>query len=127
MGARDLGQPQRFNVNPRMQFATVFGFDPSLPVEEVNGSMTQVLMLMNGQQVQQALRSPQGAVARIHAAMPDHRALVERLYLHVLARFPTDAERATAVRYVAGHRNRMAATEDLAWALINSAEFIQRR
>jgi hypothetical protein len=121
------GAVPRVGMNPRQQFGAVFGFDPSLPFQEVSGSMTQTLALMNGALVQQAVRSPRGPIAQIVSEQQQDGAAIERLYLHVLSRFPSDRERTQALRYVSGQSDRAAAYEDLAWALINSAEFVQRR
>jgi hypothetical protein len=50
--------------------------------------------------------------------------VVTALYLTILSRFPTDAERRTVAEYAqAGGAARRAAAQDLAWALVNSAEF----
>ena len=50
--------------------------------------------------------------------------MVTGLYLAILSRFPTEDELKTAASYaqsVGG--NRRQAGQDLAWALVNSAEF----
>jgi len=50
--------------------------------------------------------------------------LTNRMYLQVLARLPTDDERANAEAYVASPgTNPHDRAADLAWALINSLEF----
>jgi hypothetical protein len=55
------------------------------------------------------------------------QAVVNGLYLTILSRFPTDEEREIVESYVGsrGGNSREAAV-DLAWALINSAEFLYR-
>ena len=55
-------------------------------------------------------------------------AAVDRnLYLTILSRFPTDEETKIALRYMdAGKKARRETVIDLAWALINSAEFMYR-
>ena len=53
--------------------------------------------------------------------------MIESLYLTILSRFPTDEEAKIALRYMdAGKKARREAVIDLAWALINSAEFMYR-
>jgi hypothetical protein len=52
---------------------------------------------------------------------------LDRIYLAVLSRYPTDDELRTASAYfqsVGG--NKWPAVVDLTWALINSAEFLYR-
>jgi hypothetical protein len=52
---------------------------------------------------------------------------VDRIYLATLSRYPTDEELKTvAAYYQSVQGNKWPATVDLAWALINSAEFLYR-
>lgn len=48
------------------------------------------------------------------------------MYLGILSRFPTAAETATAVAYFQSGASKRQAAVDLAWALMNSAEFLYR-
>ena len=58
-------------------------------------------------------------------ATPDDGVLAEELYLTFFSRLPTDAERATAVKYLGRDpARRREAAEDLAWSLLNSLEFV---
>jgi len=54
------------------------------------------------------------------------REIVDALYLTILSRFPTDEELKTVAEYVQSASVRREAAVDLAWALINSAEFLYR-
>jgi hypothetical protein len=55
----------------------------------------------------------------------DDAKLVEELYLTFFARFPTTDETAVGVKHLKKYaNNRRAAAEDLAWALLNSTEFL---
>lgn len=54
------------------------------------------------------------------------REVVETLYLTILSRFPTDEEWKTVTEYAQSASSRREAAVDLAWALINSAEFLYR-
>ena len=60
--------------------------------------------------------------------IPDNqREVVDGLYLAILSRFPTDEERETVRVYAqSGNAGRRQAAMDVAWALINSAEFLYR-
>ena len=50
--------------------------------------------------------------------------MVNTLYLTILSRYPTDEEVRAITEYSqAGGANRRGAAQDLAWALVNSAEF----
>ena len=88
-------------------------------------SVAQVLNLLNSPAIQAKLSHETGTVARLVREHQDDAKLVEELYLTFYARLPTEKERAFAV----GHLTMRAATrrraaEDLAWALLNSTEFL---
>jgi hypothetical protein len=136
-------------------FRSEFGFDPSVKPDEVAGSIGQALWLLNSQVVNDRVKvgdvrpppppkkdaNPKGPPA---APVPeptllkqlvakhgaDDAAVIRDLYLHVLARKPTDRELQINVRYVkettaAATRNE--ALEDVFKVLINSTEFQRRR
>lgn len=67
-----------------------------------------------------------GGVRRPMVVEPDrHETLVEELYLRILSRFPTEAEKAAAAAYLkAPNRKPAEAVCDLVWALLNSKEFV---
>jgi homoserine kinase len=52
--------------------------------------------------------------------------IVAGMYLGILSRFPTAAETKTAEDYLKSGIGRRQATVDLAWALMNSSEFLYR-
>ena len=54
------------------------------------------------------------------------REIAAALYLGILSRFPTEAELRTVDAYAQSAANKREAVVDLAWALINSAEFLYR-
>lgn len=87
-------------------------------------TLPQSLLLMNGETVETKLRDPQGAVQRIISGDGPDAAKIDALYLRLLARHPTPAEIHTAEMYLAGTNARGEAFIDLAWALLNSQEFL---
>ncbi len=112
----------------RKLFNAVFGADPSVPADEVMGTIPQALFLMNSPQVNRAMQAtPQSTLGQILDENQDDQAAIDALYLRVLARKPSEAERKTCTDYIATVHDRREAFEDLLWALINSAEFISRR
>jgi len=114
---------------PRAQFELAFGYDPSLPRDEVAPSISQALLLMNSPQIARAMRADtqQSPLGRLAAAIKDDDLVVSELYLRTLSREPGSAERATARSHIQETGNRAAALEDILWALVNSAEFRERR
>jgi hypothetical protein len=118
----------------RPEFNRLFGYDPSVAREEVSISIPQALALMNGFQVNRAIRGTgkNTMLGRLLADVAGEEELVEELYLRCLSREPTSGERSLAITYrneIVGdtkHARRMA-YEDLLWALINSTEFQYRK
>lgn len=86
----------------------------------------QRLHLLNSSHIQ--LKIQQSARLRsLVQAGGKPREPIDRLYLAILSRYPTDDELKTVAAYfqsVPG--NKWPATVDMAWALINSAEFLYR-
>ncbi len=114
---------------PRAPFAQVFGYDPSIPRDEVVGSIPQALLLMNGQPLARAIDDarPASALGRLLAEHADDRALADALYVRVLARHPSPEELETCLAHVRDVGDRGPAFEDVFWALLNGPEFIHRK
>ena len=89
-----------------------------------DATVAQVLHLLNAPGIQAKLTHETGSVALLAATQRDDRALVEELYLACFSRPPTASEHAAAAKHLQSSPNRRAATEDLAWSLLNSLEFI---
>jgi hypothetical protein len=116
------------NRGPRGTFNETFGYDPSDPRDEIAGSIPQVLAMMNSPQVAGALKAKKpGLLKRLLADIPDNDELIVEFYLQTLSREPSDDELARGRAYVEEVGKRGEAFEDLAWALVNSAEFRHRR
>jgi hypothetical protein len=113
--------------DPRTQFNLTFGFDPSEPRESISGSIPQSLAMMNSAQVAGGLRANRGVLSGLLEEIDDNDELFTELYLRTLSRQPTDDELQRAGAYLDEVGNRKQAIEDLAWALVNSAEFRHRR
>jgi hypothetical protein len=113
---------------PRVLFNALFGVDPSVPSDDVLGTIPQALFLMNSPMVHNRTQARPGTVlGEILATAPDNRAALDALYLRVLSRQPTAKEVETCAHYLARVGNRTEAFEDIYWALVNTTEFISRR
>ena len=113
--------------DPRTQFNLTFGFDPSEPRESISGSIPQSLAMMNSAQVAGSLQANRGVLSGLLEEIDDNDELFTELYLRTLSRQPTDDELKRASAYLDEVGNRKQAIEDLAWALVNSAEFRHRK
>lgn len=113
---------------PRVLFNALFGVDPSIPNDDVLGTIPQALFLMNSPMIHNRTQARQGTVLHeILATSPDNKAALDALYLRVLSRRPTPKEVETCGQYLATVGNRAEAFEDIYWALVNTTEFISRR
>jgi hypothetical protein len=86
---------------------------------------SQWLHLLNSGHIQTKLeRGP--ALKAIFASRRKPAGVAEDLYLTILSRKPTEKELETVASYVQSTRSRGQAAIDIAWALINSPEFLYR-
>jgi hypothetical protein len=135
-------------------FKGEFDFDPSLKADEVAGSITQALWMLNSPLLNDRIKvadyrlpPPKGPQAKgkpgdnpprptlLKALLAeygdDDDAVIRAIYLHTLARRPTERELQTCRQYLAesqkGSIARNVALEDILKALINSTEFLKKR
>lgn len=89
-------------------------------------SLAQVFELVSGQAMQDWLRDNDNQFDRWIEEHPDPADLLERMFLEGLSRPPGDEERAYLAPLLEDPETRRAAVEDIAWAILNSKEFILR-
>lgn len=87
-------------------------------------TMPQVLHLMNGEALGRRLSDGDGRVARLLKTGRTDREVIDRLFLASLGRPPDEAQRRAVEHALAGGADRAAVFRDLAWALVNSKEFL---
>ena len=114
--ASELPQP-----SPESHFLRVFGQGDRLLADSAatDGSVPQVLQLMNGA-VGKMVAEPKAAAVAAAAAAPTREAQVDSLYLSILSRHPRPDESAKAVKAMAAGLT----AADLAWVLVNTREFL---
>ncbi len=129
LGPLDPGAPdvRRRASGPKRKFEQVFGFDPSIPASEIEGSIPQALLLMNNPNIEQRIgaESPNSLLAKLIKTQHSDRGIVEMLYLRVLGRFPTRQELATCEASLRT-TDRTEGLEDILWTLLNSTEFLHQ-
>lgn len=87
-------------------------------------TMTQTMHIMNSEQIQAKLDKSESWVQQLAASERTPEQIVEELYLKIYARRPDTEELEIATGVFQGEEaDRKVATVDVAWALMNSAEF----
>mgnify|MGYP005840017871 CR=1 FL=1 len=146
-GVRSIALPDGSITSP---FLEQFGRPPrdtGLESERSNRTTAdQRLHLLNSSHIQRKIENSPKLAALFQSAGPASKAagrrgrfgkaaaapskspveLVDELYLTILSRYPTKDELKTIGEYVQSAASRREAVVDLAWALINSAEFLYR-
>jgi hypothetical protein len=92
---------------------------------ERESSVVQALHLMNSTRLMSKISNPAGRAAKLAESDRKPEEIVAELYLAAYSRPPTAEETRIAVEaFSAPGATRKSATEDILWALINSAEFV---
>jgi hypothetical protein len=92
--------------------------------QEFEATLDQTLFLTNGATLRDWLAARPGSLIDRLNLQKEVGPLAEELYVSVLTRMPTTEERKEVADYLARrHADRLAALQDLAWALLTSAEF----
>jgi hypothetical protein len=109
-------------------FKQEFGYDPSTRAEEVEGSVSQALLMMNNPTINQKIQAKgTNLLARILSSYTQDDEALRMVYLRALARRPTDRELARCREHLRVAGSRAEGFEDILWALINSTEFQTKR
>ncbi len=115
-----------------VEFLEVFGRPSRLSVCEcdrpADGSVTQVLHLMNSPAIHARLTADTGAAATLDKSGQPEEEVVTELYLRAYSRLPRPDELKAALgAFRRPGATRRQAIEDLLWALLNSPEFLMLR
>jgi uncharacterized protein DUF1553 len=108
------------------QFTIAFGTDEGDEATTFNGTIPQVLMLMNGDLIKSATGTGQGSfLFKVATSNLKPAQKIEYIFQSTLARNPTQRE-VDAANTVLGWRKGDAAgaLQDVFWAVLNSNEFI---
>ncbi|MCI0640505.1 MAG: DUF1549 and DUF1553 domain-containing protein [Gemmataceae bacterium] len=109
-------------------FKQEFGFDPSTKADEVEGSVSQALLLMNNPQINAKIKAGgTNLLGRILSQYGADDEALRTLYMRTLGRRPTDREMDRCREHVRAANSRAEAYEDILWALINSTEYQMER
>jgi hypothetical protein len=87
----------------------------------------QRLYLLNSNDIKNKIEKSSILRQQTEAAKGNSSNIIKNIYITILSRYPTKAESDIAEKYFQGEGiTRKAAVEDLAWALINTKEFLYR-
>lgn len=90
-----------------------------------DGSIAQALAMMNDPYVMTRVQSNGAATSLLTKSLAlSNDQLVANLFLAVLSRYPTDAEKATALANLGNSSTRSAEAENLLWSLFNKVDFL---
>jgi hypothetical protein len=105
-----------------------FKTDPSLPAEEIHGTIPQALLMMNSVLVNTFVAAKNKTfLGDAFARGLDDDAILIELYERTLARKPHAEEMSVCKRYLAKVGDRKEALEDVFWSLVNSTEFLTKK
>ncbi len=117
------------DVSITSSFLEMFGRparDSGLASERINSpTAAQRLHLLNSSHIQRKIERGPKLVALLKSAKTQPE-LVDELTLAILSRFPTADERTIALEYIRGAGSPQVGAIDLAWAALNSSEFLYR-
>ena len=120
---------RRRQTAPGDEFLRLFGKPPRLETCECERSdestLNQTFELVSGPFINDLLTRSGGRLDRLAETSPE--GAVEELYWTALSRTPTTEELSRAVEYLRSSEDRRRTAEDLAWAVLNSKEFLLRR
>jgi hypothetical protein len=105
-----------------------FKVDPSLPLDEIVGTIPQALLMMNSEMIHKYVSATgKTFLAKAIEKKMTNDQIVTDLYVRTLARQPRKEELEICRRYLKKVDNRQEALEDIFWSLINSTEFLTKR
>jgi len=123
-GSKRFGRASEQSSPPREQhILNYFGQSDRLMIGTGNQdpNLPQVLTLLNSPEINKAIsKSP--FIKREIKKLKNSNEIMDFIYLTIISRLPTPEEKETIIKYIKTHKKT--AYQDLAWALINTREFL---
>jgi hypothetical protein len=128
-GARAIEVGSSRVANPNLNYAfRIFGRPPRTTACDCERAMEpalpQKLFFMVDQSVLGKVRAQKSRLQQLLDGKKTDAEITDELFLATLSRSPNDRERALVAERLKGAKNRADAFTDVAWALINTREFI---
>lgn len=106
------------------RFVRLFGAAAGQPQDDFFATVDQALFFGNGGEMRGWLSPSSGNLTDRLQKIEDSKTLAEELYLSILTRLPSEQETADVTSYLASQdKQKRDAVQELAWALLTSAEF----
>ncbi len=87
-------------------------------------TLSQALQIANGKLVHDKLTAPTGRLEKLLKENVNDRQLIEELYVAAYSRRPSESETSIIIEHLKKKEDRRSALQDIAWALVNSNEFL---
>jgi len=89
-----------------------------------SASVFQVLALANHPRLWEKLRDPSGRIAKLVQDVPDNPKRIEELFLAVVSRRPSEAERSACLKFMSESDSPEKGLQSVLWSLLNTREFL---
>ena len=113
------------------RFLAVFGKPSRLQTCECERTgettLAQTMEMVSGELVAELLRDDQNSVAQALNSDLNNDEFISQLYWSALSRAPLQEEQTALRTWIDSHASRRIALQDVAWAVLNSNEFLLRR
>lgn len=126
-GVGNFAQAEQQRERWMQDFLRIFGGNEEDEPTMFSGSIPQALLMMNGPLVDKAISAEKGSYLHSVLSNPQFRSenqRIQALFVSALGRIPSRFELSKFSGAVRGSRDKLAAYQDLYWALLNSNEFI---
>lgn len=126
-GAGNYQQAEQQRERWLQDFLRIFGGNDEDEPTLFSGSIPQALLMMNGPLVEKAISAEKGSYLHTVLSNPQFRndnSRIQALFVSALGRLPTRYELSALSGRIRSNRDKLAAYQDLYWALLNSNEFI---
>ena len=90
-------------------------------------TLAQTMEMVSGELVADLLRDDQNCVAQALSSDLSNDEFISQVYWSALSRAPLDEEQTALRAWIDSHGSRRTALQDVAWAVMNSNEFLLRR
>lgn len=89
-----------------------------------DSNLGMALQFFNGPLVYGKLRAENNRFRRLAAEGKSNEEIITEMYLAAVCRAPSEKEMETSLAHINGKEDRLAALEDVCWALLNTNEFL---